>query len=345
MGSVTLNQVAQKARVSASTASLILNGSPERADSFATKTRDRVQVAAAELGYRANTAARTTATGRFNCLTLLLSRQPHHSVLPLGLLEGVESVLESHDQRLAISRLPDTQLTDSRKVPDLLRELSSDGLLINYNAHVPPAMVRLVKRYRLPAVWINSLHEADCVRPDDYAAGRDLTRLLLERGHRKIAFLEYNWGDGDLQPHYSFDHRFAGYRDALAEAGLSPRHLHGGGDVPYDQRIRLSNAWLSADDVPDAVMAYGSNDIEPVLIAMDRRGLTIDRDLAVATFHDIVYERYDLRVLTAVIPSAEVGSAASRMLLKEVECGETAASRVIPFRIVDERRQVCAVSC
>ena len=176
MDRVTLKMVAERARVSSPTASFILNPQSNRKGCFTAATCEKVEAAAIALGYRRNGAAHSTATGRFNCVDLLLSRESVRSIVPLGLIEGVEAELAAAGQRLLISRLPDTELTDARKVPRLLQDLSSDGLLINYNSHVPPAMERLIGRFRLPAVWINSLHEADCVRPDDYAAGRDLTR-------------------------------------------------------------------------------------------------------------------------------------------------------------------------
>ena len=67
-------------------------------------------------------------------------------------------------------------------MPRLLTEACSDGLLIDYTHAIPPALLALIERHRIPAVWINSRQPLDCVRPDDEAAGYDATRRLLERG-------------------------------------------------------------------------------------------------------------------------------------------------------------------
>ena len=71
---VTLADVALMASVSAATVSYVLNNKPGQ--SIPAETRQRVQAAAAELGYTRSGAARTLARGRSDIVLLLVPDLP-----------------------------------------------------------------------------------------------------------------------------------------------------------------------------------------------------------------------------------------------------------------------------
>ncbi len=331
---VTLQHVADRVGVSAPTVSQILNPSGKRARMFAEDTRRRVQQAALELGYRPNAAARSTATGRFGAVTLLLSQYNNRSQMPPRLLDGIDEALAEADLHLTIARLPDEKLTDPDAMPKLLRQLTSDGLLINYNAHIPPRMVDLIARYRLPSVWINSKQPHDCVHPDDHAGARDATRLLIEAGHTRVAFVDYTYGPSPADPHYSNTDRRAGYHDAMREAGLTPRLICDKGNIELAERLTFTRAWLAADDRPTAVLCYTHHESAPILAAADRMGLTLPRDLTLFTIHDEAVRHFDLRVPTAVLPEREIGKRAVAMLRDRIQRRATDAPPMpVPLRM------------
>ena len=82
-------------------------------------------------------------------------------------------------------------------------------------------------------MWVNAKFEVDCVYPDDYGAAKSATRQLIELGHRRIAFVHFinplfgaTFEESRPRFHYSVEDRAFGYRDAMREAGLSPRVAH-----------------------------------------------------------------------------------------------------------------------
>jgi LacI family transcriptional regulator len=315
---VTLKAVASRAGVSLPTVSHIL-GRSKRADLFAPETRERVRQVAREMGYRPNAAARSTATGRFSSVAILQSTFHNRSILPDQLVAGIDSVLSEREMHLTLARLSDEKLTSGSYVPRILRQLTSDGLLINYNAHIPARMIELVEEFDLPAVWINSQHAHDCVYPDDEQSAYDATVALLARGHRRVAFVDYTYGRQNLSRHYSNPARHAGYARAMTEAGLAPWVITGETDIPYPERLDFSAGWLSKPDRPTAVLTYSGREIDAIIATGYRVGLNLPGDLAMVGYHDEPIRHFHLRVATMVLPEFAVGAEATRLLLQKID--------------------------
>ncbi|MGF1633174.1 MAG: LacI family DNA-binding transcriptional regulator [Phycisphaerae bacterium] len=316
---VTLQTVADRAGVSMPTVSHILSAKSKRAGLFAEETRRRVRQVADELGYRPNAAARSTATGRFGAVALLQSTFQNRSILPDQLVAGIDSVLGQHEMHLTLARLSDEKLTSPTYVPRILRQLTSDGLLINYNAHIPQRMIELLEQFKLPSVWINSQHEHDCVYPDDEKAGYDATRVLLEAGHTRIAFVDYTYGRQSQSRHYSNPARQAGYARAMAEAGHAPRLITGETDIPYPDRLNFTAEWINAEDRPTAVITYGSREVDAIVATAGRMGLRLPEHLSIIGVHDEPIRHFDLTVATMVLPEFEIGRRATAVLLEKIE--------------------------
>ncbi|RMD80610.1 MAG: LacI family transcriptional regulator, partial [Lentisphaerae bacterium] len=146
---VNINDIAKEAGVSHQTVSRIMNG---RAHLHRPATVKKVLQAAKKLGYRVNAAAQAIRLGKTNSLALLHDWQPGRSSLPYSLLEGIEGALEQHDLLLTLNRYTDEQMSNPAFVPKILREVRSDGLLINFHTSPPSAMEELLEAYRIPSI-------------------------------------------------------------------------------------------------------------------------------------------------------------------------------------------------
>ncbi|MEX2607298.1 MAG: LacI family DNA-binding transcriptional regulator [Kiritimatiellia bacterium] len=333
---VTLKDIAAELGVSLPTVSQILAPSSKRANLFAPATREKVINAAREMGYRPNTAARSMVSGRFGSLTLVLGQRENSSILPPGLLSGIDDALSEAGMHLVVAHLPDHRLTDAEVVPKLLNQLASDGLLINYNAHIPRAMIDLIERFQLPSIWINSKQEKACVYPDDEGAAYALTRKALEAGHRRVAYLNYTTGLHPASCHYSVLDRLAGYERAMREAGLPSRIICEAQEVKPPDRITHVQTWLRAPEPPEAVVTYGKNECMAVLTAMDRMGLSCPKDLALYGINEERIQHFELTLPTALLPEFEMGRKAVKLLLRHLKKPETAIPSVaMPLHIED----------
>ncbi len=278
----TLKTVADQVGLSTAAISLILNGK----GTFRPETRSRVLATAQDLGYRPNGFAQAVANGRFGTLALLLESQERHGHISTALLDGIEDALEIGDEHLAVTRLPDTQLTDAGFVPKILSRVMADGLLINYHIGIPDRMHELIRAAAVPAIWMNRKLVTDAVHPDDAGDAQMATRHLLSFGHRRIAWLDFNVGPDEDADHYSHADRRAGYRAAMRRAGLVPRDLgSSGGHTLYADRVGIARAFLRDPATrPTAIVAYGEGGTVPTLIAAMAEGLRVPHDLSLVTF-------------------------------------------------------------
>lgn len=312
-GAVRMRDVADRAGVSLPTVSHVLSGKREGVW-VSEATRLRVAEIAREMGYKRNNSAVAMKSGRFGSVALLLSTRGDVSNLPPRLLSGIHGALSRSNTHLLVAALPDEALTDAGTVPRILSEWACDGLLINYTDHIPARMRELIRDHRLPAVWINSQQEADCVCPADQLAAHDVTRRLLELGHRRITWADSLHDPGDAEAHYSARARREGYQDAMRERGLEPIFL----GKPLLRRERLRQV-LREPGRPTAVVCYGSNDLVSVALAAASLGLEVPRDLSLATFCPQSEVLGEEPIAGAVIPESNVGEHAAQMLLQKIE--------------------------
>lgn len=325
----TIEDIASRLGVSKMTVSRALRG----VGGLREGTRQRVLEAAKEMGYRPNSSAKAVRNGRFGSIALLASSVQHRGNVLSGAVEAIQDVLAELDYRLTLARLPDEKLTSEEYVPQILRELSADGILISYIQHIPDRLVQLVRDYRVPAVWMNTKWETDCVHPDDREAAQRATQYLLRLGHRKIAYLDFSHDRNPDNDHYSAFDRFEGYAAAMTQVGLAAQQLGPVAEIPPGQRFEAARQALSQPDRPTAIITYSQAHANFVAMAALEQGLRIPQELSIMSFCDVRSISMMGRPMTAmVLPEPEIGKCAVEMLLKRIERPDRALpARVHPF--------------
>ncbi len=323
----TLKEIAIRAGVTDMTVSRVLNGSYKATRPKAVEQAKRISRIASDLGYMPNAAARSVASGRFNCACLLSSTSGHRSTLFPGLLRGAHDALAEHDMHLTLAHVDDRKLSDETFLPKALRQWMADGLLINYTQEIPDVLVQRISRQRIPSVWLNSRQEADSVYFDDQAAGRTLTEKLLALGHRRIAFVHYG-----VVRHYSIAARRAGYEAAMTQAGLTPLSIQREFDKPTldsagESTVPLSVSWLSGPDRPTAAVTYSLAEATTTWLAAQHLGLRVPVDLSLATFADSIDEGMGQRITRMWTSHGEMGREAVEMLTEKIN---RPADRLLP---------------
>ena len=309
---ISSRDVALKAGVSQTTVSYVLSGRENIAIPDA--TRQRVLDAAADLGYRANSSAKAMRSGRFGSVSLLLSENPAMSILPPERLEGILDALEAAGMHLIVSRFADAALADREQMPRILRELMADGLLINYNTNLPDHMAERIAQNRIPAVWMNSKQDADCVYPDDWDAARRATETLLEMGHRRIAFATHTG-----TTHYSYADRARGYAQAMTAAGLAPQCIETWNDLPALPARDARVPWLNGGDAATAILTYSTETASLIFAAALALGRNIPGDFSLLTFNHRPVNLFGPTIATMRLPEREIGRKSVEMLLAKIK--------------------------
>lgn len=300
-------------------------------------TQYRVLKAAHELGYRANAAARAVRAGRFGNIALIQSLVGQY--LPNELLHGLTTAIAAKDIRLVLTQVPDVAIDNELYLPDTIRALSVDGVLINRHVGVPPPYLTYIQRLGIPAVFLNVKQEFDCVHPDDGMGGRMACEFLLRLGHERIAFVDT---EDPENRHYSRLDRRAGYELAMASAGkppqvfLIPKNWKAPGEPDLDQRVEAATALLARENRPTAIVAYELAEGMAAARAAYVLGLRIPHDLSLIQFHSGLDDRYFIPMHTISNEMSEVGAAAVEMLLEKIENPQTALpAKAVPLKLLE----------
>jgi DNA-binding LacI/PurR family transcriptional regulator len=297
--------------------------------------RRQIEDLAAKHGYRLNAAARATREGRTGNVAMVLSTHKSRSHLPPAMVMAIHDELERRQLQLSLTKLPDQRLADAGYVPQILREFVADGLLINYTHAAPPAMLELIQRHAIPSVWLNVRRESDCVYPDDFGAGRLAAESLLDRGHRRIGFVDFASDAGrPEQHHFSSAQRRAGYEAAIRDAGLSPVvHQQ---DLPGHERLAAARDLLDQPGAPEAWIGYGGYEINALLLAAAGRGAD-PAAVPCVTFGSHAYDGLGFPVPTVLLPEADMGRTAARMLTEKIDRPRRPLPAAkLPFRLASQ---------
>jgi LacI family transcriptional regulator len=301
-----LVDIAEAAGVSVGLVSRVLNDSPSTRATA--ETRERIVRVAAELGYRPNYAARALKLARSNTIALVTPTLATNAML-LELLRGVED--ESHAVGYTVLLGRSETMTDRRQMLRLLETGRVDGFLLQgRDDESIRSLSRLVAS--APVVLINSRVDGKpgSVMIDDRAAARAATEHLLRRGHRRIGLVN------GLPSSLTARLRGAGYRDTMADAGLTPdpaviTQL----GYAVESAAPALEAILSQPEPPTALVVANVNAAMGVLTHARRMGFRVPEDLSVIGIHDAWTADHTWPPLTTVrMPLYDLGRAAVRAM-------------------------------
>lgn len=272
----TIADVAREAGVSPMTVSRTINGEARvQAD-----TRLRVQQAIALLGFVPNAAARSLA-GAQPCRLALIHDNPSAAWLS-ELLVGCLAQASEADAQLLVEASQGGAGTAA-----LVKHLIAhriDAVILPPPLCDDPALLAALVREGLPFVQVatgSPAADASAVSIDDRAAAAAMTRHLIALGHRRIGFIGGNPNQSAAPL------RLAGYRDALAEAGIvADAALEAAGDFSYRSGLDAAEALLALPSPPSAIFASNDDMAAAVISAAHRRGLDVPGALSVCGFDD-----------------------------------------------------------
>ncbi|MGB9620639.1 MAG: substrate-binding domain-containing protein, partial [Armatimonadota bacterium] len=159
---------------------------------------------------------------------------------------------------------------------------------------------------------------------DNYRAGYDMTTFLLNKGHKRIAFLDYRTDETEFL-HRSVMDRYRGYLDAMRDAGVPAEAcdrwvLH---EQMHEDATRsvaqLLIDWMEQIDRPTALIALEDNRAALTISIAQELGIRVPEDLEVVGFDDLPIGRIIRPHITTTRPDfARVGEVAVEILLQHI---------------------------
>ncbi len=332
-GRVTIAQIASEAGVSITTVSKVLNRLP----GVAQETRVRVEKVIEYRQYVQNPAARLLRTSQTGLIDLAIMRL--EGGYDLGIMQGVQDVLESTGHRLVVFATHENEDLERRWLRRVL-EQATDGILLLL-PYERAGVADVLIEHHIPFVAIGDRNDLSMSFPSIgstiWQGGYMATEYLVNLGHRRIGIIT-----GPLSLRTSRA-RLAGYREAQASAGipvdpsliLEGNYLLGDG---YQQTC----AMLDQPEPPTAVFAGNDAQAAGVYRALYERDIKIPTMMSVIGFDDVMYSSQMSPPLTTIRqPLVEIGRMATTMLLRLIE-GEALQATHVELSTTLVVRESCA---
>lgn len=313
-----IRDVAARANVALSSVSRVLSGHPDVSE----RMREKVEAAAAELGYEPDFRGQSLRSGHTytigflmrdisNPLFASIARQCEHELRLAGYLMLIVS--------------SDGDLSVEAQNLELLRRRKVDGLIASLVSETADSTVKALQGFTVPIVLLDrevaALTDTCAVLSDHYSGVLDATRDLIARGHQHVALVT---GERDVR---STRERLRAIEDAYAEAGLPfepESHMFGSFTREFaEAQVRRL---LTGSAPPTAILAGGVGPTIGALAAIKDLGLVVGDDVTVVALDE--WPDFDVLapdVSRVTRDSNETGTASAKLMLEMLSGG---ASRV-----------------
>lgn len=318
---ITLKEIAERCGVSVATVSNILNGKPKVSE----ETRQKVLAVVEETGYQPNLLAQGMRRKKTNLIGIITEDLEEFSSTPI--VENIMSVCEDRNYRTLLINMrlydkwQDTWYKDMGKLRSTLYPALHQMEAIKVDAIIYVAghcrdIDYFPEDFDIPVLVAYALSndgKYTSVMLDDEEGGYNVTKYLIDRGHKKIGVIT------GVADNYHAQHRLIGYQKALFEAQLlySPKIVKNG-DWERESGRRAMEELLQEDITAvfcmNDIMAAGAYD------AIYAHGLEVNKDISVIGYDNRQLSEYLRPTLTTNdIRLKTVGELAAKLILEQLE--------------------------
>lgn len=320
---VTMQEVADRANVSISTVSFVVNNTKP----VTAETRERVLQAIAELGYRRNSMARALASRKTHILALIYPMLDHR--YPHRFVESAATTAAEHGYNLVLWPLHSNNVTS--EITSLIQAAFVDGVLL-MEVQLEDERVSHLRQMKAPFTLIGRTRDLDGVDYVDIDFERTIETAvddLIELGHRHLTLVIEDVS-GTALAGYAPPFRTEQAFDAIVAArGLSGRVFRVGHRA---RDVRgFADVLLREDPATTAVISMHDEVSLALVTTLPHRGLDVPRDVSIVAVASArpLSELTEPALTVYEAPGAEVGRAAAEALIARLEGRDAPRSQVL----------------
>ncbi|ATW51514.1 LacI family transcriptional regulator [Streptomyces peucetius subsp. caesius ATCC 27952] len=329
---VTLKDVADRAGVSVSTVSLVING--REAGRVKPAVGRRVRQAAEELGYAPNLQARSLRTRQTNTIGLISDMVASTPFAGRMLAGAQDAAWQAGYLLLLIDTGGHAEMEQS--AVQTLAQRNVDALIYASMYHREIELPEIPQG--LPLVVLDGRPTGepplvDWVVPDERGGARAAVEFLIRAGHTRIGFCTVEENVPAARE------RLAAYRETLQEHGLAydPALVSRGATGDAHSGLRTARELLDRDDRPTALFCYNDRVAMGAYRAARHLGLSVPDDVSLVGFDDQehVADALEPGLTTVALPHYDMGAWAVRRTLTRIGTEEAAGKHLhMPCRLV-----------
>lgn len=329
--SITIEDIAQEAKVSKSTVSRVINNTK----AVSPELKKRVYEVIQKRNFKPNSLARGLITKKTNTIGIVV---PDISNQIFGILtKGINSVCQQRDYTLMVCE-SGGKIKKEMELLEVLADKKIDGVLfagIDINASLIEEMKK--KEYPIVLVTQEASDGQDIMNTvvhDNVQATYDAVSFLIQNGHRKIAFI-----GGPKNDFSSGQKRLRGFRLALEENKIEvPDSYIKYGNFTFNSGYDCMKQIYEENSIlPTAVMV--SNDVMAIgaIQFLESAKILVPNDISIMGFDDLEIAMYfKPELCTVQISYFDEGVKAARLLFKLINNKNEIIpnTQIIPHKII-----------
>jgi LacI family transcriptional regulator len=303
----TLAEVARKARVGTTTVSRVINGG----ERVSPRTLKRVQAVIDQLGYMPNQAARILKGERAKTIGMVIPSiaDPFFA----SCAEAAQAIARAHDSLLMVTVTNNDPHVEMENL-NILKRHRTDGLLLAPANYQSNTLAEFLHRMGTPVVTFDRLivdSGIPCVLADNFNGARMATEHLIGHGYSRILCLG---GESTL---YTLRERLRGYRQVMAEKGLTP--LVDMSVKDYKSAEYAIESLLATGQPPDAIFTLKNSTTIYAFETLQKLKVAIPKSIALLGYDDFELAS-TLRPSITVIqqPIEDIGRIAAEILFENL---------------------------
>ena len=275
---ITIKDVAKQAGVSISTVSRVINDSKPVTDEVKQKVLDVIK----ETGYIPNPLARSLVTKKSQLIGVIVPEVSDSFVNEI--LNGIEEVAKMYDYEILLANTYSDKAQELKCI-NLLRAKQVEGIVM-ISWKVEEEHINYIQNCGIPASYISKTardYDIHTVSVNNTEATYDMTKYLIEKGHKDIAFIMTSQDDTVLEME-----RLSGYEKALKEKNIKiNKDLIKYGETTYEAGYSSMKELLNEGKVPDAAFVTGDEAAIGAINAICDAGYRVPEDISDAGFNDV----------------------------------------------------------
>ena len=320
----TINDIAEKAGVSLTTVSRVLNNSKH----VKLETKEKILSVIKELNYTPSAIARSLSKNKTSTIGVIVpevNNQFYGEVI-----QGISHIADKHDLNIILCNTEEN-IQKEVKALKLLKEQRIRGIIIaptSVEDELNSEYLKTVDQIGIPVVLLDGhvkYSNFSGVFMDNIKGAYEGVDALIKAGHKKIAIITGRMNSDAAQ------NRLIGYKKAMAinDIEIDDRYILFG-DYGQESAYKLTKEMLKMENRPTAVFVCSNKMTVGCVKALYEEGLKIPEDMAIIGFDRVdILNSLGMNISFIDGPTLELGKTAMEILIENLNNGQNGETKNI----------------